>query len=181
MYYASQISRMFTLPFKVILAILSHLFSYLGKSGKLSKGKRADECSSWKLDGCLVPSQARLTLGFLIILLEFKFIWYLWILSGLVLLMKSRVISSCLVLCTPKAISWWLCWWKTPLGFFFYIDKPTKGSWFWPPSPEFSVQGSSLLLEASIVCSTLNIVGYVYQAAVLMLPSLRMETSTAGH
>lgn len=109
---------MFTLPFKVVLAILSHLFSYLGKLGKVSKGKCADECSSWKLDGCLVPSQARLTLSFLISLLKFKFIWCLWILSGLVpLLMKSEVISSCLVLCTPKAKSWWLCWWKAPLGF----------------------------------------------------------------
>lgn len=118
MYYASQISVMFTLPFKVALAILSHLFSCLGKPGKLSKGKYADECSSWKLDGCLVPFQARLTLDFLISSLKFKFIWCLCILSGLVpLLMKSKVISSCLVLCTPKAKSWWLCWWKALLGF----------------------------------------------------------------
>lgn len=100
------------------LAILSHLFSYLGKPGKLSKEKCADECSSWKLDGCLVPSQARLTLGFLISLLKLKFIWCVWILSGLApLLMKTEVISGYLVLSTPKAITWWLCWWKAPLGF----------------------------------------------------------------
>lgn len=109
---------MFTLPFKVVLAILSHFIFLLRKTWQNTKEKCADECSSWKLDVWLVPSQARLTLGFLISLLKFKFIWCPWIVSGLVpLLVKSKVSSSCLVWCTPKAKSWWLCWWKVLLGF----------------------------------------------------------------